>query len=71
MVGLQDLDRHAVDLAAELLCGHPRRLDRSPAHCGREHAVHVGEHADADRIALDLCARRRACDRHRDQQQGG
>jgi hypothetical protein len=62
MVGLQDLDRLAVDLAAELFGGHSRRFDRAGPHGGGEHAVHVGEHADADSLTLDLGLRRRACD---------
>ncbi|MGY4469112.1 hypothetical protein ACVWWK_004821 [Bradyrhizobium sp. LB9.1b] len=68
MVGLQDLDRFAVDLEAELLRRHPRRLGRARAHRGREYPVHVGEDADADDIALDFRVRGGACERQRDQQ---
>lgn len=60
VVGLQDLDRLAVDLAAEFFRSHPRRFHRSRSHRGCKNAVHVAEHADADGVALDLGVRRRA-----------
>lgn len=59
MIGLQDLNRLAVDRAAELLGRHPRRLDRAWPHRRREHAAHVGQDADTDRVALDLGMRGR------------
>ena len=59
MVGLQNLDRLAADLAAELFGRHSRRFDRARSHGGREDAVHVGEHADTDGVTLDLGVRGR------------
>ncbi|MEY9666663.1 hypothetical protein ABIE80_005371 [Bradyrhizobium diazoefficiens] len=61
----------AVDLAAELLRRHSRRLDRARTHGGGENPVHVGEDADPDGVAFDLCACGGACERQRDQQDSG
>ncbi|MET4794828.1 hypothetical protein ABIF64_007006 [Bradyrhizobium japonicum] len=36
-----------------------------------KNAVHVGEYADADGVALDLGARGGACERQRNEQSGG
>ena len=59
MIGLQDFDLLAIDRAAELLCRHARRFHGAGPHGGGEYAVHVGENADADGVALDLGLRER------------
>lgn len=59
MVGLQNLDRFAIDLVAELFGRHSRRFDRSGSHGSCKNAIHVGKDADADGIALDFGPRRR------------
>jgi len=61
MVGLQDLDRLAVDLAAEFVGRHACRFDGAWAHGSCKDAVHIREHADANG-ALDLGMGRRACE---------
>jgi hypothetical protein len=60
VIGLEDLDRFAIDPAAKLFSRHSRRFDRSGLHCGCEYAAHVGENADADGITFDPGLRRRS-----------
>ena len=68
VVGGDDLDRLAGDLAAEVVDRHLRRLDGAlAAEIGIE-AGQIRQHADLDGVAGDLCQRRRG---HRREADGG
>jgi hypothetical protein len=48
VIGGNDLDRHAIDLVAELVRRHLRRLDRADAGILLVRPREIGEHADLD-----------------------